>query len=902
MSAAPRLLAGVTLTPRSDGVIVAHPDGRRHFRVEPEEGRLLKLLDGSCSLEEVHACLAREFPAAEISPSMVAEFVQRLADLGLLEGIAAPAAREPRLSSTGLLYLQVPLGNPDRFFRAVVTRCPVLFTRAFWSFAAALMLLALWVGADHWDALRQDGFHYQSLPGLLLIWASLSVIGTIHEMGHGLTCTYLGAPSTRWGLLLIYLVVPCAFCDVSGAWRLPEKRHRLAVGAAGLAFQWVAGAIALLFWRVVEPGTLLSRGLATMAGTCGLASLLNLWPFLRLDGYYMLSDLLELPNLRSRATALLRGGLSAFLFGGPGPEPLSDRREARILALFGLGLALWSGVMLWLVGRTLLELFVGWWGGLGALAAAAALVALRGRSLWRWMPGRGRGDGKVNEMSETVRRRGALPALVVGVGAVLLLGRWELNVSSPCKLEAVRRAPLRAAADGVLAELRVREGDRVRRGTILGTLETFETGQQLTQTEARLHIVQAEQAAIETRIPVVAAQTEQLAAETRANLERAHTDLDELAQALAPRIREADSQAAGAAAEAQQALEGLQEARAAVEAQSRLAARLRADLERSVTGDYPPAIAALAERLRKCRSDRELAERERDRAAVLVAEGALASQSQDRASAAAEARGREEEAARSDLAAGLKNLREATEDAEAELFRRHAARRAAAAALSAARAAHRTAGEAARRVRAQSQPGQLTSAQRQVEARGSALTAALARRGEVDARRREIAAKRLEAERLRAQIAVLRRRLKDSALVSPVDGIVTTPRVEEKLGRHFDKGATLFAIEQPAVMLASLSVPEKEIGAVRLGQPVHLKVAPFPERTFTGTVDAIAPVAQPRGSRVICEVRLRIPNPDGDLRAGMSGWAKIACGEQPLGALLTRRVVRYLRTEAWSWF
>src|SRR5437588_7571472 len=134
-------------------------------------------------------------------------------------------------------------------------------------------------------------------------------------MGHGLTCTYFGAPARRWGLLLMYLVLPSDYCDVSAAWTLPKKRQRLAVGAAGLAFQWVAGSGALRRWRVVEPGTVVARSLATMAETCGLASLLNLWPFLRLDGYYLLSDLLEVPNLRTRAVAQTKIRLREFLLG-----------------------------------------------------------------------------------------------------------------------------------------------------------------------------------------------------------------------------------------------------------------------------------------------------------------------------------------------------------------------------------------------------------------------------------------------------------------------------------------------------------------------------------------------------------------------------------------------------------
>ena len=476
--------------------------------------------------------------------------------------------------------------------------------------------------------------------------------------------------------------------------------------------------------------------------------------------------------------------------------------------------------------------------------------------------------------------------------------RW----AAPARLEAARRVLVTAGTDGVLGEFRFREGDRVRRGTVLGRLETFETRQQLTELEARLRMVRDEREALETRVPVVAAQTQALTAETRASLERARTDLTALAEDLPQRGREAASRSAQAAADASKAGADLQEARAAVAAQARITARRRADLARALTHDYPPALAALNERVRKCRADRELAARDRDRASLLVSQGALAAQALDRAAAAAAVRSREEAAARGDLDEGLKQLRESAEDAGAELVRRRAARRSAAAAVASAAAARETAVRAERRVRAQCRPEQLTSAQRQVEARASALTAAVARRGEVDARRKEIAAKRLEAERLLAQIAVLRRRLRRSALLCPVDGVLTTPHVEERIGRHFNKGDPICAVEKPAVMSAHIFVPEKEMGAVFVGAPVSLKVAPFPERTFTGQVAEIEPLAQRRGDEIDCEVRLRIPNPHGDLRAGMTGWAKIACGRQPILALLTRRLVRYARTEAWSWF
>src|SRR5690348_11974743 len=110
MSRAPRLRPGITLTPRpaaAGGVIVSDREGRRHFLVATEDGRLVELLDGADTLAEIDARLAIAFPTAEIPPEMVAEFVGTLESLGLLEGALLPPRRRPMLSPSGLLFLQV---------------------------------------------------------------------------------------------------------------------------------------------------------------------------------------------------------------------------------------------------------------------------------------------------------------------------------------------------------------------------------------------------------------------------------------------------------------------------------------------------------------------------------------------------------------------------------------------------------------------------------------------------------------------------------------------------------------------------------------------------------------------------------------------------------------------------
>jgi putative peptide zinc metalloprotease protein len=157
-----------------------------------------------------------------------------------------------------------------------------------------------------------------------------------------------------------------------------------------------------------------------------------------------------------------------------------------------------------------------------------------------------------------------------------------------------------------------------------------------------------------------------------------------------------------------------------------------------------------------------------------------------------------------------------------------------------------------------------------------------------------------------AQIAVLKDQLHRSDLIAPCDGVVTTPRVEGRIGAHFEEGATILEVEDPRTLSIRILVNEKEIGQVRVGQKVTLRTAAFPDRVHYGRVSEIAPRAVKGGTPAfpanIVEVRLQVENPTGELRPGTSGWAKIDCGRRPLGAILVRRVARYLRTEVWSWF
>lgn len=886
-------------------VIVCDPLTGRYFRAGELEASLFALLDGERSVEEVAAELTAEFP--DLPEEEVPVFVAHLDQLGFLEGSAAIGVRPRQPLFRRLLFAQVRLGNPDRLFARLLPYVGWLYRPVGWVAVTLLMLVAGVVATLSHEELRLEAWESHTPTYWLRFWIGLSLSGTIHEFGHGLTCKYFGGRSTGIGLLWMY-GLPCFYCDVSGAWTLPRKSQRIWVGLAGLYYQFVAGAVALLLWRGLEPGTLLSSLLLAMATSCSVLSLINLNPLLKLDGYYLLSDWLEIPNLRSRSFDALGKRLERFWFGEPAnaaPEP--PPREQRIYLTYGIVTTLFlgwllshllSGVGRWLTGRL---------GGTGALLFVGIASLAFGPPVLRAFAALGKRLAGWREIPMKGRRR----LLMVGGGLLLVpliltFVPWQLRLTSPCKLEATARQAVRARTAGQVAELTTREGARVRRGEVVGHLGTFEREKRRVEREAQLRMVQLGIDAAEDRLAIRAAETDKGAAEAATGAQEARTQLTEERLTLPGRVVEARSRVEEAHADLGTAQSRLQEARAAAEAQARIATRLRADANRAEQGDAPPALAEAYEEYERRRAEQEQAQLDHERIKLLFADGAVAAQRLDEARTRDATSVRRAQQARQALEAGRKHLRETAEDAEAQLDVRRQACDTARRDVERARATERAAQATARLVVASTSPAHLETARLRAASGKAAQAAAQTARRELRARQAEIHMQRQEAERLTAQIAVLKDQLRRSDLIAPCDGVVTTPRVEERIGAHFDEGDAVLDVEDPRSLFTRIFVNEKELAEIRTGQAVSLRVAAFPERLYRGHVSEIAPRAVPGGSPAFptntVEVRLRVENPSGELRPGTSGWAKIDCGTRPLGAILLRRVRRYLRTEVWTWF
>jgi putative peptide zinc metalloprotease protein len=317
-------------------------------RFAPAAQKAIGLMDGTHTLDEIWTALGElgeERPTQDELIHLLAQLdaanllaTERLPDLGELSNRARRMASGKlwrRLANP--LYLRIPLCDPDRFLDATVD-----LVRPLWSVWGLLLWLSV-VGwgavhaALHWSALTHDlADRVLARDNLLILAVTFPVLKLLHELGHCYAAKLGGASVHEAGIMTL-VVMPVPYVDVSGASAFSNKWRRALVGAAGMLTELFCAGIAMMVWTNVEPG--LARAAAfnclLIAGVSTL--LFNGNPLLRFDAYFILSDLIEIPNLGARATRFYAYLVNRYAFGLRGQaSPARARGEAGWFAFYGV--------------------------------------------------------------------------------------------------------------------------------------------------------------------------------------------------------------------------------------------------------------------------------------------------------------------------------------------------------------------------------------------------------------------------------------------------------------------------------------------------------------------------------------------------------------------------------------
>ena len=525
----PKLRSDLTVSRQqaAGGVRYVVKDGRsgKFFRFGEVEQFIAEQLDGETPLDAVRQRTEARFEAT-LPPEALAAFVTKLAKGGLLEaqGAAAPAsskAGRPGRLLGSLLYLRLPLFDPNRLFDRLQRRVRFCFTPQFVVLSAALILLATVVTILQWSEVRQDLsrlYRLSSIPLFLLVTLGLAFA---HESAHGLTCKRFGGEVHELGFLLMYFT-PAFYVNVSDAWLFPEKSKRLWVGVAGPYFELFLWALATLAWRLTDVDTRINYAALIVMTTSGIKTFFNLNPFIKLDGYYLLSDYLELPNLRKRSFRYVGRVVKRLV--GMGEQIAADvsPRERWIYLAYGLLGSVTSlsvlGYVVVTAGGYLLDTHQSM-----AFLLFAGLAGTKSRRKLRKLfggaarpadpeddgdlgdddvPGDNGGEPTAPAASEAAAPpaperprwspRAKWLALAGAAVAVAVFGHLQLRIGGPVTVLPEQNADVRAPVDGIIEQILVDEGQSVRAGDVIARLSNRATVAELHKTAASIQDTRAQ--------------------------------------------------------------------------------------------------------------------------------------------------------------------------------------------------------------------------------------------------------------------------------------------------------------------------------------------------------------------------------------------------------------------------
>lgn len=286
------------------------------FQLRDEERFVLEQLDGRTSLAEICEAFHRQFAPRQLAPEDALRFIDQLWQQGLvtasvesptqllLERRARRARGAVRQRLGSLLAIRFRGVDPHRMIDALYPFVRWLLTGPALAAGTLLVLAALTLVLVEWDTFQRRLPAMNQLVQLHhLMWIVPVVAGVkiLHELGHAFACRHFGGTCREVGVMLLAFT-PCLYCNVSDAWLFPNKWHRVAVSAAGIAVELVLAAVCTFLWWFSVPGPFNAVCLYVMIVCTTSTLLLNGNPLMRYDGYYILSDLVEVPNLRQRAT------------------------------------------------------------------------------------------------------------------------------------------------------------------------------------------------------------------------------------------------------------------------------------------------------------------------------------------------------------------------------------------------------------------------------------------------------------------------------------------------------------------------------------------------------------------------------------------------------------------------
>jgi putative peptide zinc metalloprotease protein len=504
----PRIDPGTTFREHiEDGkpvIRVYVPSANCMYKFPPANWQLAQLFNGQRSYGEIADLYSQEIGAL-YDPQDVRDFAADLESMefwyktpqekNIQQFQQASEQRrkkvEQRSRWADLSMVVFPAFNPDRFLTALYRYTRFIYTPWFTILTLVGFAFTAGITITHWNEIGQDtkefyNFSNKDWVDIFILYSLIFAVVIIHEFAHAYVSKHFGNRVTAMGFALIYLT-PALFTDTTEAEVMSSRYERLVVTVAGVWSELMVCSIATFIWWGTPPDTPLHNGAYFIMMITGLISILVNWnPLMKLDGYYILCDLLDLTQLKENSTAFVSAWVKKYIWSLPVEVPYVPRRRRPGYAVYAILSGAYSYMILYLVARfagNVVRNFSPEWGFIPEISVAVLIFRSRIRLLGNFM--------KFVYLDKKDRIRAwftPVHSLAVAAGTLLLLAlpMFRDSVSGRFVLEPLHTEVSRARVPGTVTDVFVEEGQRVAAGTSLATLRNLVLQSDFEQTRAKL--------------------------------------------------------------------------------------------------------------------------------------------------------------------------------------------------------------------------------------------------------------------------------------------------------------------------------------------------------------------------------------------------------------------------------
>lgn len=476
-------------------VILKDPVAQKYYRLSSYEFRLLAGLDGSSTVEE--ALTGLKNAGYYYSPENARIIVENAARMGLLLGTDFSSARflldqKSKVQAlkrakylSSIYFLFIPILNPDKFLGKTLWMFKLIANRWLGLAVALLAPGAVYLLISGLPKLELEYLFFFNWENLLLLWATIALTKLIHEFSHAYVAKDFGlyVPEMGIGFLIFF---PCLYCNTTNAWQLADRKQRAAIAAAGIMAEAVIAIGSTYIWYFSKPGLINSLAFYLMAVSFVSTLLFNGNPLLKFDGYFMLIDLLGLPNLAGNSLKYLKYlFLNQVLGRSSVPNPAHTSRESSIFTVYGISaflyrILLYSGIVIGVYYR--FDKVI------GICLALLALGIFVLRPIFM-------GVTNMFKNRREIRPRpvGVVIFMLVLAGAIVPLSiPWSSKSVYPCFVGSSMIQRLTIPLHTLVEEVFIRDGMLVKKGQRLFQLDTSQLRLALEQRQIQREIVERE--------------------------------------------------------------------------------------------------------------------------------------------------------------------------------------------------------------------------------------------------------------------------------------------------------------------------------------------------------------------------------------------------------------------------